>query len=86
MFTGPMNTIQAGDVRFQPVLDIPEGIGNRWEFELSLVPTESKLEVSLYYSRELYEREWATAFVAKYTFLAEVASANPDLLLDSLPF
>jgi hypothetical protein len=84
MFAGPMRRAAAGGVAFEPVLDVPEGIGSRWEFELSLTPAEDGLGVLLCYADEVYDRDWARAFAAGYASLAAAVAREPEAPLSSL--
>jgi hypothetical protein len=70
LFTGPMRPSVHAGVAFEPVLDVPDGIGSRWEFELSLLPDRGGFAVLLCYAEDLYERAFAERFVGGYVELA----------------
>ena len=52
LFTGPLRRTTAGGVVFDPVVDVPDDMGSRWEFELSLAPAGAELAVLLSYARD----------------------------------
>jgi hypothetical protein len=70
LFAGPMRPSVHAGVAFEPVLDVPDGIGSRWEFELSLLPDRGGLAVLLCYAEDLYERRFAEQFIGGYVELA----------------
>jgi non-ribosomal peptide synthetase component F len=84
MFSGPMNVTKRENLIIEPIIDIPTGIGNRWEFELSVMPTERNFSTLLYYTDGLYDDSWANKFIENYINLASIASDNPDVPLVSL--
>lgn len=71
LFAGPMATAHRAGLRISPVIDVPAGIGSRWEFELSLAPCDEGLAVLLCHAADLYSEDWCRGFVASYVALAE---------------
>ncbi len=82
LFTGPMRPSVHAGVAFEPVLDVPDGIGSRWEFELSLLPDRGGLAVLLCYAEDLYERAFAERFVGGYVELAASWAAQLGATVD----
>jgi len=66
LFAGPMGRT----ARMEPVLVVPDGIGSRWDFELSLLPSDDGMTAMLCYAEDLFEPEWARAFLDGYVELA----------------
>jgi hypothetical protein len=66
MFTGPMRATTHAGVGFEPVLDVPDGIGSRWEFELSLLPDRGGFTVLLCYAEDVYTQSFCAAFISAY--------------------
>lgn len=78
LFAGPMTrTVRAGVV-FEPVIDVPIGIGSRWEFELSLLPAGDEMRVLLCFAEDLYDAGWARQFLSSYVALAGALAADPN--------
>jgi hypothetical protein len=65
-------------VQFAPIIDVPDGIGSRWEFELSLFPVGGNLELLLCYADDLYDAAWVRAFTERYVALAESVARQID--------
>jgi hypothetical protein len=78
LFTGPMRAARIGEVAFEPMIHVPEGVGSRWEFELSLAPAEDGLAVLLCYASDLYDRPWARGLVDGYVALARILVDESD--------
>lgn len=85
MFAGPMRRTRAGDVEIEPVVDIPEGIGSRWEFELSVVPAGTDIGLLLCYANGLYDPVWAKRFLDDYVSLAVAAALDHEASLAVRP-
>ncbi|HTB49608.1 MAG TPA: condensation domain-containing protein [Solirubrobacteraceae bacterium] len=79
LFAGPMAPAKIGGVAFEPIIDVPEGIGNRWELELSLAPAPDGLAVLLSYARDLYDGRWASSFLDGYVALASALARRPNI-------
>jgi hypothetical protein len=84
LLTGPAAPAADGPVSFEPIIDVPPGMGSRWEFELSLAPAGDDLAVMLCYSDDLYDAQWARRFIAGYAELARAAAARPVSSLAAL--
>ena len=76
LFAGPMETAVRAGVRFEPVIDVPQGLGSRWEFELSAFPSGEELALLLCFADDLYDADWARGFLDAYVSLA-VGLASP---------
>ncbi|HYZ77791.1 MAG TPA: condensation domain-containing protein [Gaiellaceae bacterium] len=70
LFAGPMGRTETARGRIEPVLVVPDGIGSRWDFELSLLPSADGMTVMLCYAEDLFEPEWARRFLDGYVSLA----------------
>jgi Condensation domain len=77
LFSGPMAPAVHVGVRFEPVIDVPDGIGSRWEFELSAFPAGTQLSLLLCFAADLYDRGWACSFLDRYVELASTMAADP---------
>lgn len=77
LFTGPMAPAVRAGVRFDPVVDVPGGIGSRWEFELSVAPASDGLAVLLCYADDLFDATWARGFLDGYVALASALAHEP---------
>ncbi|HWF75458.1 MAG TPA: condensation domain-containing protein [Solirubrobacteraceae bacterium] len=78
LFAGPMAPAVRAGLQFEPVIDVPAGIGSRWEFELSAFPAGDELSLLLCFAEDLYDPEWARAFLDAYVELAVRAAAAPS--------
>jgi hypothetical protein len=76
LFAGPLQGSTAVGLVVEPIITVPEGIGSRWDFELSLAPSAGDLSVLLCYADDLYRREWARRFLDDYVRLV-LAAADP---------
>jgi hypothetical protein len=72
LFAGPMGKTE----RIEPILVVPDGIGSRWDFELSLLPSADGMIVMLCYAEDLFEPGWARAFLEGYVELATSVAAH----------
>ncbi|MEH1123268.1 condensation domain-containing protein [Micromonospora sp. CPCC 206061] len=66
----------AGGVDFE--LLVPEGIGSRFRFELTVVPVADGLRALLFYATDRVDPVTAERFVADYAAAAEAAAAHPN--------
>ncbi|MGP0052661.1 MAG: condensation domain-containing protein [Solirubrobacteraceae bacterium] len=71
LFAGPMAVADRAGVRFAPIIDVPQGIGSRWEFELSAFPDGDELALLLCFADDLYDAGWAAGFIEAFAALAE---------------
>jgi hypothetical protein len=71
LFAGPLERTVAAGVVWEPIITVPDGIGSRWDFELSLAPAGDGLAVLLCYADDLYARDWARRFVDDYVGLVQ---------------
>lgn len=83
LFAGPLERTTAAGLAVEPIITVPDGIGSRWDFELSLAPAGGDLSVLLCYADDLYRPEWARRFVDDYVRLV-LAAARPAASLASL--
>jgi hypothetical protein len=77
LFAGPMAPAVIGDLRIEPIIDVPDGIGSRWEFELSLAPAQGGLAVLLCFAEDVYDARWARGFLDAYVSLAAAIARDP---------
>lgn len=75
MLTDPSARAAAGGIDGE--LLVPDGIGSRFELELSLVPRGGGFRVLLYYNAMRVDPAWAREFVKGYASLAAAGAANP---------
>jgi len=71
LFAGPLERTVAAGVEWEPIITVPDGIGSRWDFELSLAPAGDDLAVLLCYASDLYAPEWARRFLDDYVALVQ---------------
>ena len=86
LLTGPMSTLKVGDLTFEPIVDVPPGIGSRWELELSLAPVPEGLAVLLCYASDLYDHRWARSFLDDYVALTSALVRQPNIPIASEAF
>jgi len=82
MMTQPLYNSKMGGVDVNVLL--AEGVGNRFDFELAVFTTESKLSAVVSFSRTRIEQEWAHAFLSRYVQVASLVARNPDVRLADL--
>jgi NRPS condensation-like uncharacterized protein len=61
-----------------------EGIGNRFDFELTVITNESTLTPVVSFNSSRVPRDWAHAFLAKYLHFASHLSLHPDARIRDL--
>jgi hypothetical protein len=83
LFAGPLDRTRAAGVMVEPIITVPDGIGSRWDFELSLAPSGEDLSILLCYADDLYPSEWARRFVDDYVRIV-LAVARPTASVASL--
>jgi hypothetical protein len=63
---------------------VPEGVGNRFELELALVPQKGGFRAVLFYNPNRLGSEWTRQFISRYTHITQVVAANPNAALAEL--
>ncbi|GAA3734327.1 hypothetical protein GCM10022402_13300 [Salinactinospora qingdaonensis] len=82
MVSDPGHRASAAGVEFE--LLVPEQIGSRFAFELTLVPQGRGLRAVLFHRRDWVSPQWAEEFVAQYVSLAGALAATPEAPLASV--
>jgi hypothetical protein len=77
LFAGPLERTTGAGLVVEPIIVVPEGMGSRWDFELSLAPSGQDLSVLLCHAGDLYRSDWARGFVDDYVGLVLAAAARP---------
>ena len=75
LFAGPLERSTAARLAVEPIITVPDGIGSRWDFELSLMPCTGGLRVLLCFADDLYDAGWARCFLADYVGLVTEAAS-----------
>lgn len=60
-------------------LPTPDGLGSRFDLEMTIVPQGDQLKVLLRYSTRRFSRAWIADFLTAYRALAARFAAHPDL-------
>jgi hypothetical protein len=63
---------------------VPDGVGNRFELELALIPLKEGFKVVLFYNQARLDRAGAREFISRYANLVTLLSAQPNIALAKL--
>lgn len=74
----PLTGSDMGDLRVEQ-LPTPDGLGSRFDLEMTIVPQGEQLKVLLRYSTRRFSRTWIADFLTAYRTLAARFAAHPDL-------
>jgi len=74
LFAGPLERTRAAGLDVEPIITVPDRIGSRWDFELSLAPSVDGLTVLLCHADDLYRRDWSRRFLDDYASLVRAAA------------
>ncbi|MFI6042472.1 condensation domain-containing protein [Nocardia sp. NPDC051321] len=80
--TDPRPIATVGELRLELV--VPEDIGSRFGFELTLVPVGDTLRAVLFYRRDWFTDDWAHRFLTAFDAVVHAVTALPAVRVSAL--
>jgi len=82
MMAQPLYNTSMADLAVEVI--VPEGVGNRFELELALVPQHGGFRAVLFYNPSRLDGGWTRQFISRYAQITQAVAANPNAALAEL--